>query len=63
MTQKELLYIEDAIGHECSMISILEDSISTLDDNKLISFMKKELNMHNTLKEKLMNVLEKKANE
>ena len=63
MTQKELLYIEDAIGHECSMITILEDSINNLEDNRLISFMNKELSKHEDLKQKLMNVMEKKANE
>lgn len=61
MTQKELLYIEDAIGHENNMISILKDTISNLTDNSLVNFLKNELKKHETLKEKLMNKLESEA--
>ena len=63
MTQKELLYIEDAIGHENSIIGILEESINSLSDDNLISFMKSELRKHNNTKEKLINTLEEKNNE
>ena len=63
MTQKELLYLEDAIGHEKNIIKIIEDTIERLDDQNLISFMQNELNMHTNLKERLMNFLEAKANE
>lgn len=63
MTQKELLYLEDAIGHEKNIIKIIEDTIERLDDQNLISFMQNELNMHTNLKERLMNFLEEKANE
>lgn len=62
MTQKELSYIEDAIGHEGNIIKICETSIENLQDENLISFMKQELNLHTSLKEKLMNELEAKAN-
>ena len=43
MTEKELLYFEDAISHEQSLCAYIEYAISVLEDNKLIEFMKKEL--------------------
>ena len=36
MTQKELLYLEDAIGHEQNIISIIEEKIEKLVDEKLV---------------------------
>lgn len=63
MTQKELLYVEDAIGHEKNIISILNESINYLEDNKLVNFLNKEIKKHETIQEKLMNLLEAKANE
>ena len=62
MTQKELLYLEDAIGHEENIISILEETIKMLHDEKLKSFLNLELNSHVSMKEKLLNTLEVKAN-
>ena len=62
MTQKELSYYEDAIGHEDNIIKILEYSLQTLEDENLISFMESEVNKHNQIKEKLMNLLEEKNN-
>ena len=63
MTQKELLYFEDAIGHESNMIAICNDIINTLQDKSLITFLKKEVKKHMALKTKLMNMLEDKTNE
>ena len=62
MTQKELLYLEDAIGHEESIIKIGEDAIKNLTDENLIAFMKNEVDSHIALKEKFLNMLEEKAN-
>ena len=62
MTQKELLYFEDAIGHEESIIKIINDSIHKLQDEKLISFMNNELIVHENLKTNLINTLGEKAN-
>lgn len=62
MTQKELLYFEDAIGHEKNIVKICEDIINQLENEELITFMKNEVEKHNTLKENLLNVLEEKAN-
>lgn len=63
MTQKELLYYEDAINHEQSVCAYLEYAISTLDDNKLIEFMKKELKNHEMIESKLIGILEDCSNE
>lgn len=63
MTQKELLYFEDAISHEQSLCAYIEYAISTLEDNKLIEFMKKELKIHEMVESKLMGILEDACNE
>ena len=57
MTQKELLYMEDAINHEISMINILGDSLERLDDEDLIKFFDKEVKKHTSIKEKLLKKL------
>ncbi len=62
MTQKELLYIEDAVEHESIIIKILEDTKNRLDDDELISFIDTNINTHTTMKENLINKLEEKAN-
>lgn len=63
MTQKELSYIEDAIGHEKNIISICKETINCLEDEELISFLENEINDHTSMQEKLLNMLEVKANE
>lgn len=63
MTQKELLYMEDAVGHEKNIISIINESISYLEDEKLVSFLEQELKKHQSMEKKLLNVMEDKANE
>ena len=63
MTQKELLYVEDAIGHEQSIIKIIDDGLSNLEDDKLISFMEKETKKHSDTLKKLLDMLEDKVNE
>ena len=63
MTQKELSYVEDAIGHEQNIITIIEDTISRLQDEELKSFMETELSNHKSMEERLTNLLEGKTNE
>lgn len=63
MTQKELLYVEDAIGHESSIIEIIKESINSMDDDGLISCLESDLNKHVDLKNRLTNLLEEKTNE
>lgn len=63
MTQKELLYMEDAVGHEEVIINILEESINNLEDDDLVSFMEDEINIHKDIKEDLINKLKENADE
>lgn len=57
MTQKELLYVEDAIAHEVNTSSIIEQTILLLTDKNLKTFMKNELKKHQMIKTKLTNLL------
>lgn len=61
MTQKELLYVEDAIGHEQNVGAIVNDAISKLEDKTLKTFLKSELKKHQAIEAKLMNLLESEA--
>ena len=63
MTEKELLYFEDAISHEQNLCAYIEYAISVLEDNKLIEFMKKELKIHEMIESKLLGVMEDTCNE
>ena len=63
MTQKELSYLEDAIGHEDNIVKICTESIKNLSNESLIDFMNNEIDIHRNLKTRLINVLEEKANE
>ena len=63
MTQKELLYLEDAISHEDIIISVIEDIIKNLENEELVSFMSEEENKHKNTKQKLLTLMEEKANE
>ena len=58
MTQKELLYVEDAIGHENNIIAIINENLNTLNDTALIAFMDNELKTHQKMKKDLINLLE-----
>ena len=63
MTQKELSYMEDAIGHEKNIIAICQESIKYLQDDSLISFIENEISKHSKTQESLINMLEVKSNE
>ncbi len=63
MTQKELLYVEDAIGHEKNIIEICQETIKILQNEELISFMEEETKKHTDTKNNLINLLEGKVNE
>ena len=63
MTQKELAYIEDAIGHEKNIVSIIEETINKIEDENLEKFLNQELLIHKDTKDKLLNMLEVKTNE
>ena len=61
MTQKELLYVEDAIEHENSIIMIFNSYLNNLS-NELLSFMNSQITMHNERKEQLTKLLKEQAN-
>ena len=63
MTQKELAYVEDAIGHEQILISVLEESINLLEDENLSEYMRCELKTHKKQEKDLMKLLEDNVNE
>lgn len=63
MTQKELLYMEDAIGHEQNIIKILNESLVILEDENLVSFMEKEVKKHGDTLKELLSMMEAKSNE
>ena len=58
MTQKELLYVEDAIGHEQNVGQIVMETVHLLEDKSLQTFLKSELKKHQATLAKLMNLLE-----
>lgn len=63
MTEKELLYFEDAIGHEQNIISICDESINMLENEDLIKFLEEEKEIHNNILNRLISGLEDKCNE
>ena len=63
MTQKELSYLEDAIGHEQNIIKICNDISNKLQDEELKTFIDNEIQTHTTMKQDLINLLEEKVNE
>ncbi len=63
MTQKDLLYLEDAIGHETNLVAIYEYYLEMLEDNNLKTFLKNEIKKHQNLKAKLLKTMEDVANE
>ena len=63
MTEKELAYFEDAVGHEENIVKILDKSISMVEDSSIKDFMESELNLHKDRKEKLISFLEGISNE
>lgn len=63
MTQKELLYLEDAINHEENLIKYLEDSVSKLDNENIISFFKDEIKTHENICKKQIEEMRGLSNE
>ena len=63
MTQKELLYLKDAYEHEDIIIRLCDEIINSLENEDLVSFMEKEVKKHNSMKEKIMSLMEETANE
>ncbi|MBR2587892.1 MAG: hypothetical protein IKD77_01655 [Bacilli bacterium] len=63
MTQKELLYLEDAVNHEKSIIQILKETKKKLEDENLINYAENEILLHEETEENLLNLMEVKASE
>lgn len=58
MTNKELLYIEDALGHECFMKSCSNKTSGKLQDVNLSNYMKELEQKHTELFNKFLNLLQ-----
>ncbi len=57
MTNKELLYVEDALGHECFMKTAAENTANQLTDINLSNYVKELSREHNDLFNKFLNLL------
>ena len=53
MTQKELLYVEDAIEHERTIIKMIDSTVEQLEDDDLADFMNDQLLTHQKLENNL----------
>ena len=63
MTQKELLYVEDAIGHEKTILSMLNSSIEQIEDEDLKVYLEDEVKIHTKQEDELLKLLEELVNE
>lgn len=63
MTQKELLYYEDAVSHEDILLKVCQEAVSKLENEQLIEIMQEEITRHTNLKNILMNTMEGLINE
>ena len=63
MTQKELLYFEDAIGHLKNIDKLLNDFIGKVDNNQIKDFFSSEQVKLQDLKSSLTTVLGGVSNE
>lgn len=57
MTEKELLYVEDAVNHEIYMIQTCKEVADCLTDKNLVKFVKKILHKHENILNMLMEIL------
>lgn len=57
MTSKELLYVEDALGHEKFMQSCSCETSKQLQDQNLVNFVKDIEQKHVELASKFLNLL------
>lgn len=57
MTSKELLYVEDALGHENFMKSCSKNTSNKLQDSTLSTYMCELEQKHKELAQKFLNLL------
>ena len=62
MTQKELLYVEDAIEHEGSIIKICNDLVNGVNNEEFKSFINNEITNHQGIKNNLISLLKENVN-
>lgn len=62
MTQKELLYFEDAIGHLGNIDKLLNDFIGKVNNNQIKDFFSSQQTKIKSLKSNLTSVVGGKAN-
>ena len=63
MTQKECLYVEDAIGHEQTIIKVIEETCNKLEEEELIEYMNNEIKTHQKMEKELKKELEVNSHE
>jgi len=63
MTQKELLYLEDAIGHEENIMGIIRESLCNITSKRISNFLNSELMIHEKLYNSLLKHMEANSNE
>ncbi len=57
MTGKELMYVEDALGHEKFMKSCATKNSGMLSDPTLSNFLRDSVERHNEIYNKFLNLL------
>ena len=57
LTNKELLYVEDALGHECFMKSCSKKTSNQLTDTALSQYIGELEQKHNEIFNKFLNLL------
>ena len=63
MTEKELLYVEDAIEHEKNIAVWIQDTITKISDKKIQSTLEQQLKTHQKQEKDLKKCLEGYENE
>ena len=63
MTQKELLYLEDAYKHEENLICYLDSLLEEVEEEELTKVIECETKEHESIKEKILDLMKEKAND
>ena len=63
MTQKELLYVEDAVEHEKSILKIINDIKNKISNSEIVDFLDNQITSHESIQSELLNLLGEIANE
>ena len=63
MTQKELLYLEDAYNHEQNILDVLNYSTEIIESDDLNDFLENEIRIHENMKNNIKMKMEEFTNE